>query len=224
MAGLSMGGMQTRSITLANLDKFSHIGIFSGGSISTNDITDLEAFKQKVKLVFVGYGSREIGGNRPGGNRGGFGGDPKANVEALKAAGINSVWYVSPETAHEWQSWRRSLYQFRAIGVPETDGNAFMNGIIARLVIVGLTCLAATFKTVARPRKLRAPKEAVLSPLANIEIYLPRSASRRQKSAKELTARSSSCSTATRRTRRFYYESGSNSNGPAGLPHGHQTQ
>lgn len=112
MAGLSMGGMQTRSITLANLDKFSHIGIFSGGSISTNDITDLEAFKQKVKLVFVGYGSREIGGNRPGGNRGGFGGDPKANVEALKAAGINSVWYVSPETAHEWQSWRRSLYQF----------------------------------------------------------------------------------------------------------------
>jgi len=110
MAGLSMGGMQTRSITLANLDKFSHIGIFSGGSISTNDITDLEAFKQKVKLVFVGYGSREVGGNRPGGNRGG--GDPKANVDALKAAGINSVWYVSPDTAHEWQSWRRSLYQF----------------------------------------------------------------------------------------------------------------
>lgn len=112
MAGLSMGGMQTRSITLANLDKFSHIGIFSGGSISTNDITDLEAFKQKVKLVFVSFGSREVGGNRPGGNRGGFGGDPKANVEALKAAGINSVWYVSPETAHEWQSWRRSLCQF----------------------------------------------------------------------------------------------------------------
>lgn len=112
MAGLSMGGMQTRAITLANLDKFSHIGIFSGGSIGTNDITDLEAFKQKVKLVFVSYGSREVGGDRPGGNRGGFGGDPKANVEALKAAGINSVWYVSPETAHEWQSWRRSLYQF----------------------------------------------------------------------------------------------------------------
>jgi enterochelin esterase-like enzyme len=112
MAGLSMGGMQTRSITLANLDKFSHIGIFSGGSISTNDITDLDTFKQKVKLVFVSYGSREVGGNRPGGNRGGLGGDPQVNVAALKAAGINCVWYVSPETAHEWQSWRRSLYQF----------------------------------------------------------------------------------------------------------------
>jgi enterochelin esterase family protein len=105
MAGLSMGGMQTRSIALANLDQFSHIGIFSGGTLSPTDIPDLAAFKQKVKLVFVSYGSREIGGNRPGGN-------PKESVEALKQAGVNSVWYESPDTAHEWQSWRRSLYQF----------------------------------------------------------------------------------------------------------------
>jgi len=111
MAGLSLGGMQTRTITLANLDKFSHIGVFSGGSISPTNIADMDAFKQKVKVVFVGYGSRELGGNR-GGGRGGFGGDPKANTEALKAAGVNSYFYVSPETAHEWQSWRRSLYQF----------------------------------------------------------------------------------------------------------------
>lgn len=116
MAGLSMGGMQTRTITLANLDKFSHIGVFSGGSIGTNDIPDMAAFKEKVKLVFVSYGSREVdnrnrSGGGPGG-RGGFGGDPKANAEALKAAGINSHYYVSPLTAHEWQSWRRSLYQF----------------------------------------------------------------------------------------------------------------
>lgn len=111
MAGLSMGGMQTRAITLANLDKFSHIGIFSGGSIAVSNITDLAAFKQKVKVVFVSYGSRELGGNR-GGGRGGFGGDPKANTEALKAAGINTSFYVSPDTAHEWQSWRRSLREF----------------------------------------------------------------------------------------------------------------
>jgi enterochelin esterase-like enzyme len=102
MAGLSMGGMQTKSITLANLDKFSHIGIFSGGSISTNDIADLEAFKQKVKLVFLSYGSREERGATAA----------KAAVEALKAAGINSHYYESPLTGHEWQSWRRSLYQF----------------------------------------------------------------------------------------------------------------
>jgi enterochelin esterase-like enzyme len=100
MAGLSMGGMQTRSITLANLDRFSHIGVFSGGSIAVTNITDMAAFKQKVKLVFVSYGSREV--DSP--NRRGFGGDPKANTEALKEAGMSSHYYVSPLTAHEWQS------------------------------------------------------------------------------------------------------------------------
>lgn len=107
MAGLSMGGMQTRTIALANLDKFSHIGIFSGGSIAPSDISDMDDFKQKVRVVFVSYGSRELGGGR-----GGFGGDPRANTEALKAAGVNSYFYVSPETGHEWQSWRRSLHAF----------------------------------------------------------------------------------------------------------------
>jgi enterochelin esterase-like enzyme len=109
MAGLSMGGMETRQITLKNLDKFSHIGLFSGGSISPADVNSTPGFKEKVKLVFVSYGSREID---PANRRGGFGGDPKANAEALKQAGINSVFYVSPNTAHEWLSWRRSLREF----------------------------------------------------------------------------------------------------------------
>ena len=108
MAGLSMGGMETRWITLANLDKFSHIGLFSGGSISMDDVNKTPGFKEKVKLVFVSYGSREIGGNKRGGG-GPFGGDPKESADALKNAGINSVFYVSPDTAHEFLSWRRSL-------------------------------------------------------------------------------------------------------------------
>lgn len=107
MAGLSMGGMQTRGITLGNLDKFSHIGVFSGGSIAVTNISDLPTFKKKVKLVFISYGSKELGGDRP--NRGG---DPRAQTAALKEAGVNAVFYESPDTAHEWQSWRRSLYQF----------------------------------------------------------------------------------------------------------------
>ena len=45
------------------------------------------------------------------GGRGGFGGDPKANADALKQAGINSVFYVSPDTAHEFLSWRRRLHE-----------------------------------------------------------------------------------------------------------------
>jgi enterochelin esterase-like enzyme len=101
MAGLSMGGMQTRVITLAHLDTFSHIGVFSGGSIGLTNVTDMPAFKKKNKLVFVSYGSKENGVAAA-----------KANVEALKQAGINSVYYESPGTAHEWQSWRRSLKEF----------------------------------------------------------------------------------------------------------------
>ena len=104
MAGLSMGGMETKTITLKHLDTFSRIGLFSGGSISPKDISDLDAFKQKNKLVFVSYGSRELGNNR--------GGDPKAATEELRQSGVNSVFYVSPDTAHEWQSWRRSLQEF----------------------------------------------------------------------------------------------------------------
>ena len=67
MAGLSMGGMQTRAISLAHLDTFSHIGVFSGGSIAVTNITDMSAFKEKAKLVFVSYGSRELAANRVGG-------------------------------------------------------------------------------------------------------------------------------------------------------------
>ena len=100
LAGLSMGGMQTRSIAPANLDKFSHIGIFSGGSLAVTNIGDMTAFKEKVKVVFVSYGGRENGAAS------------RANVEALKAAGIKSAYYESPATGHEWQSWRRSLREF----------------------------------------------------------------------------------------------------------------
>jgi S-formylglutathione hydrolase FrmB len=107
MAGLSMGGFETRLITLKNLDVFSHIGLFSGGSISMQDVNNTDGFKEKVKLVFVSFGSREL--ENPGIL---WGGDPKANSEALQAAGINAHFYVSPKTAHEWQSWRRSLYEF----------------------------------------------------------------------------------------------------------------
>jgi len=107
MAGLSMGGMQTRVITLAHPEVFSHVGIFSGGSISTEDLASAPGFKEKNKLVFVSYGSRELENRRTG-----FGGDPKENQDKLKDVGINTHFYVSPQTAHEWQSWRRALNEF----------------------------------------------------------------------------------------------------------------
>jgi enterochelin esterase-like enzyme len=97
MSGLSMGAMMTKSVTLANLDKFAYIGLFSGGTIAPAELTD----KSKVKLVFMSYGSRE-GGSA----------NVKAAADVLNQAGIKSVSYVSPLTAHEWQSWRRSLKEY----------------------------------------------------------------------------------------------------------------
>lgn len=107
MAGLSMGGFETRLITLKKLDTFSHIGLFSGGSITMEEVNNAPGFKEKVKLVFVSYGSRELENGRTR-----RGGEPKVDVDALSKAGVNAHFYLSPDTAHEWQSWRRSLYEF----------------------------------------------------------------------------------------------------------------
>ena len=103
MAGLSMGGMMTSTVTLANLDKFANIGLFSGGSIAPDNpavAPDPNAFKKKVKVLFVSCGSLE----RPAA--------AQANHDALEKIGIKSTFYVSPGTAHEWQTWRRSLHEF----------------------------------------------------------------------------------------------------------------
>ena len=105
MAGLSMGGMQTHAITLANPTTFAYVGMFSGGTFNTEELKDAVDFKKTNKVLFMSAGGRETrmaeGDNSVG----------KA-AENLKALGINAHSYVSPETAHEWQTWRRSLYQF----------------------------------------------------------------------------------------------------------------
>jgi S-formylglutathione hydrolase FrmB len=68
------------------------------------NIADMTKFKQAVKLVFISYGSSELTNPR--------GGDPKEHVAALKTAGVNAVFYESPNTGHEWLAWRRSLKEF----------------------------------------------------------------------------------------------------------------
>jgi enterochelin esterase-like enzyme len=107
LAGLSMGGMETRWITLKKFDTFSHVGLFSGGTISVEDVDGAPGFKDNVRLVFVSYGSRELGGNGPVRT-----GNPRETTEALQKAGVESVFYTSPNTAHEFLTWRRSLREF----------------------------------------------------------------------------------------------------------------
>ncbi len=107
MAGLSMGSMETKSITLRNLDKFSHIGLFSGATINREDVEKTGGFKEKS---FAGF--RQLW--QQGSGRRSFAprGDPAAAVAQLKELGINAHYYLSPDTAHEWQTWRRSLKEF----------------------------------------------------------------------------------------------------------------
>jgi enterochelin esterase-like enzyme len=93
MGGLSMGGMETHTITLNKPDVFSYYALLSGGTYTPAEIMD----KKKVKLIFLSCGSKE----RPDG--------VKNAAIALKEAGINSVSYISENTAHEFQTWRRSL-------------------------------------------------------------------------------------------------------------------
>ena len=105
MAGLSMGGMQTKAITMKNPKVFSALGMFSGGVITAEEAAQTEGFKDAYDLVFISYGRHELKNPRWGQNQ-------EATTVELKASGMNAHFYVSPETAHEWQSWRRSLYQF----------------------------------------------------------------------------------------------------------------
>ena len=38
--------------------------------------------------------------------------NPQLTTDDLRKTGINAVFYVSPNTAHEFLSWRRSLREF----------------------------------------------------------------------------------------------------------------
>ncbi len=95
MAGLSMGGMETHTITLARPEMFSYYGLMSGGIYLPDEIQD----PKQVKGIFIGCGSKE---------------GPERVMKAvsdLQAAGFNAQGYVSDGTAHEFLTWRRCLYQ-----------------------------------------------------------------------------------------------------------------
>ena len=95
MAGLSMGGMETHTITLRRPELFNYYGLLSGGVYTPEEIKD----KNQVKYIFLSCGSKE-GPDRI-----------KQAVDALKAAGYNAEGHVSEGTAHEFLTWRRALRQ-----------------------------------------------------------------------------------------------------------------
>ena len=117
MAGLSMGGMQTFLVTFDHLDLFSYIGGFSGaanvftmGSDKLDTKTafhgamaDPAAFAKRVHLLWIGVGTDEPDRMKSG----------LENLDkSLDDGKIQHVFYESPGTNHEWQTWRRDLKDF----------------------------------------------------------------------------------------------------------------
>ncbi len=117
MAGLSMGGMQTFQITLDHLDMFSYIGGFSGAgglfilggqkfdskTAYHGALADPDAFAKRVHLLWIGVGTAEPERIHTG----------LMNFhQALEEDHIKHVFYESPGTSHEWQTWRRDLKDF----------------------------------------------------------------------------------------------------------------
>lgn len=107
IAGLSLGGTQTYQISQNNMDKFANIGIFSapfgfpGVETGYNGLLKTpEEFSKQVKVFYVSMGSKE--GARAG----------RSTHEALEGAGIEHTYYEAPGTAHEFQTWRKSLHGF----------------------------------------------------------------------------------------------------------------
>jgi enterochelin esterase family protein len=115
MAGLSMGGFQTFHITTNHLDLFSHIGGFSGiGGMLEDRKPDLKtdfngvfadpaAFAKKVHVLYFGVGTAEP-------ER--FTARIRGLHTLLTEAGVQHVYWESPGTDHEWQTWRRNLKGF----------------------------------------------------------------------------------------------------------------
>jgi GH35 family endo-1,4-beta-xylanase/enterochelin esterase-like enzyme len=96
MAGLSMGGMETKLITLRRPEVFSAYGLLSGGQYEP---TDFPEGMLRPNVIFQSCGSKE----NPDGIR--------QSTDRLKQAGFNAHGYVSEGTAHEFLTWRRSLYE-----------------------------------------------------------------------------------------------------------------
>jgi enterochelin esterase-like enzyme len=111
IAGLSMGAGQTLAVAPTHLDKFSYIGVWSGGvnAAATDDFLQRntkffespEKTNKMVKVLWVAAGSNDTLAG-PG---------TKHLAEILDAHGIKHEYHES-EGGHTWINWRHYLNEY----------------------------------------------------------------------------------------------------------------
>ena len=109
IAGLSMGGGQTLTISLANLSDYAYVGVFSSGLFTRNlaeaendlrsKLTD-DAAKSGLKLLWFATGKQDFLLDRT-----------RQTVDLMKKLGLNPT-YRETEGGHTWIVWREYLNEF----------------------------------------------------------------------------------------------------------------
>ena len=117
ISGLSMGGGQAFYTGLRNTDMFANVGVFSTGlfggigqqsgsqgfdpeSVIPGILENSQSFNKKLRVFYISVGEQ----------------DPRIEptkklIETFRGRGLN-VEFNSFPGGHEWQVWRKSLYDF----------------------------------------------------------------------------------------------------------------
>ena len=111
LAGLSMGGLQTLDVGLTNLDKFSHLGVFSSGWFppmrerfereQQKLLTDADGTNRQLKLFWIATGRDDklVEANH------------NATLALLDKHGIRYEFHPTPG-GHDWPTWKHHLHAF----------------------------------------------------------------------------------------------------------------
>ena len=104
IAGLSMGGGQSLSVGLTNLDRFAWVGAFSAAPPSAETtqavLADPSGTNAKLKLLWIACGEDDFLKSRN-----------EELVSALKEKGIRHEWHLTAGD-HSWPVWRGHLAEF----------------------------------------------------------------------------------------------------------------
>jgi len=104
IAGLSMGGAESLTVGLNNLDRFAWIGAFSSGGVGSNYASTFPGLdakaNERLRLLWISCG-KDDGLLKPN----------RAFVDWLATQQVHYTWSEVPGV-HSWRVWRRNLADF----------------------------------------------------------------------------------------------------------------